>query len=45
MSACRYQAVDAGGRNRRGKLQAESQRAARARLRGEGLIVLKQGTE
>lgn len=40
MIAFRYQAVDAEGSKRRGTLQADSPRAARARLRSEGLIVL-----
>ncbi|HEX8740378.1 MAG TPA: type II secretion system inner membrane protein GspF [Casimicrobiaceae bacterium] len=37
MSAFRYEAVDASGRERRGVLEAETARAARDRLRADGL--------
>lgn len=41
MSAFHYQATDAGGRDRRGVLEADSARAARAVLRERGLFVLE----
>ena len=41
MPAFRYEAVDAGGATRKGVVNADSARAARADLRGQGLVPLK----
>lgn len=41
MGAFEYQAVDAGGRARRGVLEADSSRQARAALRQQGLLPLE----
>src|SRR5450830_1306034 len=41
MPAFRYEAVDAGGATRKGVVNADSARSARADLRGKGLVPLK----
>ncbi|MES2077636.1 MAG: type II secretion system inner membrane protein GspF [Pseudomonadota bacterium] len=41
MPAFRYEAVDDGGATKKGVLNADSARAARAELRGQGLLPLK----
>lgn len=44
MTAYRYVALDGGGRRRRGEVEADSLRAARARLRDMGLLAEEIGT-
>ncbi|HEU4846002.1 MAG TPA: type II secretion system inner membrane protein GspF [Burkholderiaceae bacterium] len=41
MPAFRYEAVDSGGATKKGVLNADSARSARAELRGQGLLPLK----
>jgi general secretion pathway protein F len=41
MPAFRYEAVDAGGASKKGVLNADSARSARAELRAQGLVPLK----
>ncbi|MBB3223728.1 type II secretion system inner membrane protein GspF [Pseudoduganella umbonata] len=44
MAAFRYEAVDAGGATKRGVVNADSARAARADLRAKGLVPIKVDT-
>ena len=41
MPAFRYEAVDAGGATKKGVLNSDSARSARAELRTQGLVPLK----